>query len=97
MKIAQNITIGFLLVSAAILTALLIGIHENTAGQADAQVTVKQGRFIVSVGRWSASIDLVYVVDIQTRRLNAYAASRTTRKLQLLDSAEMEPVFRKIR
>jgi len=97
MKNTQNITIVLLLVSAVLLTALLIGIHRNTARRADAQVTVRAGRYIVAVGTWSSSMDLVYVVDIATRKLNVYAASRAQRRLELLDSAEMEPVFKKIR
>ena len=97
MKNTQNITIVLLLVSGVILTAMLIGIHGNTSRRADAQVTVKQGRYIVAVGTWSGSMYLVYVVDIATRRLNVYAAGRTQRRLELLDSAEMDPVFKKIR
>ena len=97
MKDAQNVTIVLLLISAAILTALLIGIHGNTSRQADAQMTVKQGRYIVSVGTWSSSMDLIYVVDIATRKLNAYAADRAQRRLTLLDSVDMEPVFKRIK
>lgn len=97
MNNTQNVTIVLLLISAAILSALLAGIYVNTHRPANAEVTVKQGRWIVAVGKWSSSMDLVYVVDITTRRLNAYAANRTQRRLQLLDSTDLEPVFRKIR
>jgi len=97
MKNGQNITIGLLVVSAAILTAMLIGMHVANTPQAQAQFTMKQGKYVVSVGTYSASYDLVYIMDLTTGQVNAYAADRVRKRIQIADQMEMAQVFRRLR
>jgi len=97
MKNAENITIGVLVVSAAIITGLLIAVHVSNTPQAQAQTTIKQGQYIVSVGTYTSSYDFVYIVDIRTGRMNAYAAERQRKRVALVTEIEMAPVFQKLR
>ena len=97
MKNSQNITIALLLVSAGILTALLIGMHVSNTPSAEAQVSVSKGQYIVSVGTYSSSQDLVYIMDITTGQVNAYAASRVRKRIQVADSVDVGQVFKRLR
>lgn len=97
MKNTENITIGLLLASAGILTALLIGMHVANTPRADAQTTVKQGKYIISVGTYSKSYDLVYIMDITTGQVNAYAADRIRKRVQLADQENLGRVFARLR
>jgi len=87
MKNTQNVTIVLLLVTAAILTTMLISTYHTETAQA--QVSIKQGRYIMASGPWSSSFDLVYILDIRTRQLNAYVANLQTRQIELLDSVDL--------
>ena len=97
MKNTQNITISLLTVSAVIMTAMLVGIYLNTSDQADAHVSIKQGEYILCTGTWSASYDLVYIINIQTGRMTAYVYNKPTRRLQNLDKTDLNAVFGKLR
>jgi len=97
MKNSQNITIVLLVVSAGILTAMLIGMHVTNTPTAQADTTVKQGRYIVSVGTWSSSTDFVYIVDIAAQQMNAYVADRQGRKITPLDKVDLSKAFGRAR
>ena len=96
MKNPQNITIMLLVISAAILTALLVGMQVYTTPQAQAGTSVRhqQSSYIVSVAHYSSSMDWVYVVDIKTRKINSYFADPQAKRIRLLDSTDLELVFR---
>ena len=97
MRNTQNITIVLLLLSAGILTAVLIGMHVSATPRAEAQVTVKQGQYIMSVGTYSKSADLVYILNIKTGKMNAYQASRLRKSIGFADQADLARVFRRLR
>jgi hypothetical protein len=97
MKSSQNISIVLLLLSAAILTALLVGMHVYTTPQAQAGVSIRhpQSSYIVTVGHYSNSYDWIYIVDIRTRKMNAYFADPMGNKIRLLDTVDLNAVFQR--
>lgn len=97
MKNTQNITICLLVVSAAVLTAMLACIYVNTTREADAHVSIKGGQYIMTTGTWSGSYDLVYITDRVSGRMNAYQYSRAAGKLLVLDGTDLNAVFAKAR
>ena len=72
MKTSPNITIVVLLAVAVILSAMLIGVY--TSQPALAEATMKSGRYIVCAASFSASKDLIYILDMQTKQINVYIA-----------------------
>lgn len=97
MKDPQNVTIALLLISAAVITALLVTVHLSNTPQAAAQTTVKQGQYIMSVGTYSKSYDFVYVVDLKTGRMNAYLADRHPKRVRRVDDVDIGLAFRRLR
>ena len=95
MKDAQNIAIGLLLTTAVILTVILIGsyTHTGTNNTAYAGASVKQADYIMGTGAMDNTTDLVYVVDIATRRLNVYQSNINTNVMDILDSVDLDRAF----
>ena len=93
MKNPQNIAVFLLLATAAILTGLLVTTYHQTGQSASAEVCVKQGEYIFSPGRWSKTMDLVYVIDIGARRLNVYWVNINTNAVDLVDTYDLNRLF----
>ena len=92
MKDPQNIAIVLLLVTAGLLTAALAGVLQTKPAYGDK--AIKQGDYIMLTGAWSASTDLLYVVDIAERRLNVYfAGPQTDNSIQMIESVDLERAF----
>lgn len=70
MKDTQNITIVLLLVTAAILLAMVIGTYN--ADSANADVGMKSGSYVLISGERNSSLDYLYVIEMSTLTLNAY-------------------------
>jgi hypothetical protein len=92
----QNITLVVLVICAAVLTAMLAatylstGPREARAGTAPARA----GEYIAVVGRYSSSMSLLYVTDLLSGKMNAYAINHNDGELELIDGIELERVFR---
>ena len=72
MKDTQNIAVILLLCSAVILTGLLIGSYMMTSQEARADSSQRFGSYIAVTGAYSDTIDLVYVLNIDTGVLTVY-------------------------
>ena len=90
----RNITILILLAAAAILTALLVGNYTTLDAEAYADESVKQGDYIIGTGTRSEGTDLLYVIDIATRRLNVYETDVNNWTNELRQSVNLERAFR---
>ena len=88
MKNTQNITIGLLLVTAAILTGLAV-LEES----ADAATPDRSGNYIVVTGSFSAASDMVYVINGAKKRLLAYYADRNAGGISLVAHLDLEKEF----
>ena len=76
----QNMLIVLLAVTAIVLAAAVVGVL--TTEDASAQVSVKSGRYVVCTAAYSSSMELVYVLDMQTGKLNVYIADEHARTLE---------------
>ena len=89
MKNTQNITIGLLLVTAAILTALAV----LQTPEAYGATPDRSGNYIVVTGSFSAASDMVYVINGAKKRLLAYYADRNAGGVGLVAHIDLEKEF----
>ena len=95
MKNAQNLTIVLLVVTASILTSLLVAQFVYT--QPDAYgVTcgAKGGDYIMATGQYNQDMDFIYILDIANNKLNIYYPNINTNSLVLGDSVDLALAFR---
>jgi len=86
-KGTQNTTIVLLLITASILTAMLISPYIGGEPAAYADASVRQGKYIMATGAFDKNIDLLYVVNIQTQKLIVYAPNKPRRTLDVQGKA----------
>lgn len=82
MKDTQNITIALLAVTAAILTAMLVGGYFSTGSTAQADTPARTGQYIAVMGSWGESSDLLYLTDVVTGQMNVYTIDKNTKSLE---------------
>jgi len=92
MKNTENVTIALLAVTACILAALLVASHTGEPAYAAGE-SVKGGDYIMAAAQWSASTDLVYVIDIAARQMNVYFLNPNTQALESLPSMDLRRAF----
>ena len=90
MKDTQNITIGMLLVTAGILALMIVGTYFSATPAYGAAASVKQNDFIM-VAAADGSKDLLYVIKISARRINAYEVKGDS--LNIIASEDLERIF----
>lgn len=93
MRNTQNITIGLLVVTAVILGAMLLSAYTTTHNTAYADTPVKGGDYILGTGAWTGKTDVVYVIDIATRRLVVYYANINNNAVDLVTTLDLEQEF----
>jgi len=86
-KDTQNTTIVLLLVTAAVLTAMIIPTFIDDDSVALANSTARQGKYILATGGFNQNIDLVYVVNIDTQKLVVYAPNLAKRTIDKMGTA----------
>ena len=91
MKTSQNLLIGLLLATAAILTLLLIGLH--TGDNAYGEASVKAGRYIMVPGRVSDDVSYIYLIDLSVNQLNIYAYNINTKLIQAGQPVSLAQLF----
>jgi len=94
MKDTQNIAVILLLCSAVILTGLLIGSYMMTSQEARAGSSQRFGAYITTVGAYSGSTDLVYVLNIDVGVLNVYALDTNKGVIELRDAVDLKRHFK---
>lgn len=91
MKNPQNLTLIILLVTAAILGAVVVGTYST---EAYAEVSVKQGDYVMGTMAFSEARDLLYVIDIAARRLNTYTINTVSNAVEPVDmTVDLERSF----
>lgn len=99
----QNTVIVLLMISASILTAFLVGGFVATQETADADAPAHSPDMVVSrppnmytmcTGAWDSTIDILYVLDINAQKLNAYVTNDKTEAIEQFDSIALPPAFR---
>jgi len=92
MNDSKNITIGLLCVSAAILTTVLI-LGGGDQAQGDG-VSVSGGEYIMFSGQVTAGTDMLYVVDLTVKKMNAYHFNPMQNVIEMKDQVDLTKVFR---
>ncbi len=93
MQNSQNLTIGLLVVTAIILGAMLLTSYMDSQNTAYADTPIKGGDYLVGTGAWNDKHDLLYVIDIGTRRMVAYSLTVNKDRIQLVDAVDLEKAF----
>jgi hypothetical protein len=97
MKDMQNVTITLLLISAMVLGGLLIASWNEEKAYAAAS-SDRNGDYIMTAGAWSGNHDLLYVIDVPSKRLNVYypdpGTANKTGSIESVDTADLERTFR---
>ena len=94
MKKTQNITIVMLLMTAAILSSLLVAGWLYTEQPANASGVSRAGDYIMASGMYDSDTDFVYVLDIANAKLNLYYPNINTNQLTLGTSVDLGAAFR---
>ena len=94
MKNAENITIVMLLATAAILSSMLIGTYCGTSQSADAEVFARHMGFIVSTGQVAPYVDAMYMINVETKKLNVYILRAENNSIEFLTTVDLGKVFK---
>lgn len=94
MQKTQNITIVMLLLTAAVLSSLLVAGWLYTEKSAYAGISASGGDYIISTGAFDGDKDFIYVLDIANAKLNLYAPDINTNQIVLGTSIDLGAAFR---
>ena len=86
MNNTQNTTIVLLLITAGILTAMLMSAYVGEPA-AYGDSSVRQGKYIMATGGYDLNIDLIYVINIETQKLCVYAPNTAKRTIDRMGVA----------
>ena len=93
MQKTQNITIIMLLMTAAILSSLLVAGWLYTE-PAYAGGVSRAGDYIMASGQYDADTDFIYVLDIANAKLNLYYPDINTNQLKIGVTTDVGAAFR---
>jgi hypothetical protein len=93
MQKTQNITIVMLLMTAAILSSLLIAGWLYTE-PAYASGVSRSGDYIMTSGQYDADTDFIYVLDMANAKLNVYYPDINTNQLKIGVTVDVGAAFR---
>ena len=94
MNNTQNITIVLLLISAVVLTAVLIGAYTGTSETAYADGSTRSGDYTMVTGAYDKEFDLLYVINIAKKTLIVYRLNNGTKAIDLQDKIDLGRAFR---
>ena len=90
MNDSKNVTIVMLLISAVVLTVLMLATMQTTEG---GNSSSRFGDYVMSPGARADSFDNLYVIDVLQKRLNVYSTDPNKRRLEILDSIDLTQYF----
>jgi len=89
----KNITIGLLCVSAAVLAALVVTMYTSEPAQA-AGVSASAGEYVMFTGEVTATTDMLYIIDLTKKQMNAYHFDPMENTIKLQDQVDLAKSFR---
>ena len=92
MKTSENAAIVVLIVSALMLTGLLVMLY-GTGQKAYADASARSGKYTMVTGAFDNDNDLLYVVDIDKQQMNVYHTDARARKVVLRDRVDLKRLF----
>ncbi len=75
MQHSQNMTILVLVIMAAVLSFILVGLY--VTDRAEASTTARFAEYVAATGAFGKNNSLLYVVNVDKMRLNVYRANQT--------------------
>lgn len=94
MNSTENVTILLLVVTAAVLTTLLVAGYLYNEPAYAAAGSAKSGDYIMVAGQYNQDSDFLYVLDIAAQKLNIYFPNVNTNAITLGDSVDLSKTFR---
>lgn len=94
MKNSENLTIASLSICAAVLIGIVVGAFVATPTSVLADSSVMAGDYAMAAGEYRSDVDVIYVIDIETQRLNAYVANKRNNTIELRSSVDLTRAFR---
>ena len=94
MNNTQSVTIVLLLVTAAMLTGLLVAtwVHTDTAYAGNG--AIRAGDYVMVPGEYNQETEMIYIIDISNNKLNVYYPNINTNSLTLADTVDLARAFR---
>lgn len=92
MNNTQNIAIITLCVTAAILGGLVLGVSTDKASAGQC-ISASAGQFIMVPYQFDHNIDLLVVIDVSSRKMNAYRVNQQAGGVELFASVELDRAF----
>ena len=93
MKNSQNITIVLLVVTATILTAMLLtGLYDGEPAHAGNSAT-RANEYIAVPAAISKSYEVVYVADLVASKMNIYMVDKNTDQIRVLETVDLKRIF----
>jgi hypothetical protein len=89
----QNLAIATLLVTAAVLSGLLV-LTANTEPAYGRAASVKGGDYIMVAGAYNQTKDFVYVINRATQEVNMYEINLQKNAIDVLDRVNLAAAFR---
>ena len=89
----RNITITLLCVSAVVLATLVVTMHTSEPARA-AGISASAGEYIMFTGEVTATTDMLYVIDLTKKRMNAYHFDPMENIIKLQDQVDLAKAFR---
>ena len=93
MKNTQNITLVLLMITATMLTTLLVAGYVYTEPAYGGASSAKGGDYIMATGAYNQEADFVYVLDIASNKLNIYYPDININGLRLGDTVDLARAF----
>ena len=94
MKTSENAAIVVLIVSALVLTGLLVTLFQGTGQKAYADASSRAGKYIMVSAAADKDIELLYVVDVERQQMNVYRTdTRRARRIVLGDRVDLKRLF----
>lgn len=91
----KNVTIAMLVLSAVVLSVLLVAAFRTAPPAYAGNTSARIDPYIMMPGGRSDSADNLYVVDVFRQRINVYYADRNRKALILKDSKELAGLFQR--
>ena len=94
MKNTQDITIMLLVVTASVLTTLLLASYVYTQPAYGATAATRGcGDYMIATGSFNQETDFIYLLDIATAKLNVYYPNVNNNTLELGDTVDLDKSF----
>ncbi len=89
----KNTMIVLLMISAALLSAMLLVAHQTGQSAQAGNTATRSGDYIICPGARESDSDNVYVIDVRAQRMIAYMIEPGTTDLIVVDLIDLERYF----